>query len=97
MSTTGVPTATATVAATATATVAATATERPKVTPSLPNLFPGAIGNLDVPHSIRTKLRPHQIRGVEFLWNCLTGNSKVETVSPHIGEEEEKEDEDEDD
>jgi hypothetical protein len=40
------------------------------------NFFPNAIGNLNVPHSIRSVLRPHQIEGVTFLWNCLTGNGR---------------------
>ena len=37
--------------------------------------FPGAIGNVIVPPSICRILRPHQIEGVAFLWNCLTGAS----------------------
>lgn len=45
--------------------------------------FPGAIGNLTVPHCIKQVLRPHQVEGVTFLWNCLTGNGKVAEVSPH--------------
>jgi len=37
--------------------------------------FPGAIGNIIAPASIRGILRPHQREGVTFLWNCLTGAS----------------------
>ena len=37
--------------------------------------FPDAVGRLVVPAAIRTKLRPHQRTGIEFLWNCLTGQS----------------------
>jgi hypothetical protein len=48
------------------------------------NFFPGAIGTPLVPHSIRKSLRPHQIEGVVFLWNCLTGNGQVASFSPHI-------------
>ncbi|MGK3736235.1 MAG: hypothetical protein ACI8RD_005289 [Bacillariaceae sp.] len=46
--------------------------------------FPGAIGNPIVPHSIRKVLRPHQIEGVVFLWNCLNGHGNVSKVSPHV-------------
>ncbi|KAL3896801.1 MAG: hypothetical protein SGARI_007074, partial [Bacillariaceae sp.] len=46
-------------------------------------LFPNAVGQLSVPVSIKTQLRPHQIEGVTFLWNAITGHSKVEQVSPH--------------
>jgi hypothetical protein len=35
-------------------------------------LLPGRTLVLDVPHSIKSVLRPHQIDGVKFLWNCLT-------------------------
>ncbi len=52
------------------------------------NLFPGAIGTPMVPHSIRKVLRPHQVEGVVFLWNCLTGNGQVANLSPHFGDEE---------
>lgn len=48
------------------------------------NFLPGAIGNPVVPASIRTVLRPHQIDGVVFIWNCLTGNGDVSIYSPHI-------------
>jgi hypothetical protein len=48
------------------------------------NYFPGAIGKLDVPHSIRSVLRPHQVEGVTFLWNTLTGNGTAAKVSPHV-------------
>jgi hypothetical protein len=55
----------------------------PSVLPCLPNTntkhtssknvyFHGAAGILDVPHSIKSVLRPHQIDGVTFLWNCLS-------------------------
>lgn len=37
--------------------------------------FPGAIGTIIAPASIRGILRPHQREGVTFLWNCLTGAS----------------------
>ena len=37
--------------------------------------FPGAIGTITAPASIRSILRPHQREGVTFLWNCLTGAS----------------------
>ena len=37
--------------------------------------FPGAIGTITAPASIRGILRPHQREGVTFLWNCLTGAS----------------------
>ena len=37
--------------------------------------FPGAIGTIIAPASIRDILRPHQREGVTFLWNCLTGAS----------------------
>lgn len=33
--------------------------------------FPGAVGTIDVPHSIRIALKPHQRTGLVFLWNCL--------------------------
>jgi SNF2-related domain len=33
--------------------------------------FPGAVGTIDVPHSIRTALKPHQRTGLVFLWNSL--------------------------
>lgn len=48
------------------------------------NFFPGAIGTPMVPHSIRKVLRPHQIEGVVFLWNCLTGNGQAANLSPHF-------------
>jgi hypothetical protein len=56
--------------------------------------FPGAIGNPIVPHSIRKVLRPHQIEGVVFLWNCLTGQGNVSKVSPHVSYTAETTDED---
>lgn len=37
------------------------------------DIFSGAIGYLHAPGSIKAILRPHQQRGVVFLWNCLTG------------------------
>lgn len=37
--------------------------------------FPGAIGNVVVPPSVAKVLRPHQVQGVAFMWNCLTGQS----------------------
>ena len=37
--------------------------------------FKGAIGNLYVPSSIKSILRPHQQSGIVFLWNCITGSS----------------------
>ena len=37
--------------------------------------FQGAIGNLHVPSSIKSILRPHQQTGIVFLWNCITGSS----------------------
>ena len=46
--------------------------------------FPGAIGKLDVPHSILSVLRPHQVEGVTFLWNTLTGNGMAARASPHV-------------
>ncbi len=49
--------------------------------------FPGAIGNPMVPHSIRKVLRPHQVEGVVFLWNCLTGNGQAANLSPHFWDE----------
>jgi hypothetical protein len=66
-----------TASSTTSTTTAATTT-----TTTLP-FFPGAVGNLNVPHSIRSVLKPHQIHGITFLWNCLTGNSRVATKSPH--------------
>jgi hypothetical protein len=48
------------------------------------NYFPGAIGKLDVPHSIRSVLRPHQVEGVTFLWNTLSGNGTAARASPHV-------------
>ena len=53
------------------------------------SFFPGAIGNPMVPHSIRKVLRPHQIEGVVFLWNCLTGNGQAGNISPHYHAENE--------
>ena len=47
------------------------------------NFFPGAVGAPMVSHSIRKVLRPHQIEGVVFLWNCLTGNGQAGRISPH--------------
>ena len=41
------------------------------------NFFPTAIGTPNVPNSIRSVLRPHQIEGVSFLWNCLTGHNQI--------------------
>ena len=38
------------------------------------DFFPGAIGNINVPMSIKQILKPHQISGVVFLWNTLTGS-----------------------
>jgi hypothetical protein len=58
--------------------------QRPAQPATDSSFFPGAIGNLDVPHSIKSVLKPHQTKGVTFLWNCLTGNGKV--VSPHAME-----------
>jgi hypothetical protein len=46
-------------------------------------VFAGAVANRVVPHCIKKVLRPHQVEGVTFLWNCLTGNGKVAEVSPH--------------
>eukprot|EP00978_Attheya_sp_CCMP212_P018129 scaffold49244_cov52-Attheya_sp.AAC.8 len=37
--------------------------------------FPGAIGQIIAPPSVRVSLRPHQREGITFLWNCLTGAS----------------------
>ena len=37
--------------------------------------FPGAIGTINIPHSIHKVIRPHQVSGVSFLWNVLTGSS----------------------
>ena len=51
---------------------------------SAPTIFPGAIGRVDVPHSIKGVLKPHQVEGVAFLWNCLTGHGKACAVSPHV-------------
>jgi hypothetical protein len=59
------------------------------------NFFPGAVGNPDVPHCIKKVLQPHQIEGVSFLWNCLTGHGKVSQISPHCiphGDGEEQQD-----
>lgn len=42
--------------------------------------FPGAVGSIDLPHSIASVLKAHQRSGVVFLWNCLTGNAEK---SPH--------------
>lgn len=48
--------------------------------------LPGAIGNLILPPSILSVLRPHQQSGVVFLWNCLTGVSpKLREVASHLG------------
>lgn len=44
--------------------------------------FPGAAGFLDVPHSIKSVLRPHQIDGVTFLWNCLTAGAGGKPFHP---------------
>ena len=35
----------------------------------------GAIGTLILPPSLRAIMRPHQLSGVIYLWNCLTGAS----------------------
>jgi len=35
--------------------------------------FQMAIGNLYIPASVKSVLRPHQESGIVFLWNCLTG------------------------
>lgn len=52
------------------------------------NIFVDAIGDTpDVPHSIKSVLKPHQITGVSFLWNCLTGNGKAATASPHVSDD----------
>ena len=37
--------------------------------------FAGAIGTLVLPPSLRAAMRPHQLSGVVYLWNCLTGAS----------------------
>lgn len=44
--------------------------------PSLPehDFFPGAIIPIPAPMSIKNILKPHQIKGVVFLWNVLTGS-----------------------
>ena len=41
------------------------------------HMFHGAIGSLQAPHSIKSILRPHQVQGIIFLWNCVTGASEV--------------------
>ena len=41
----------------------------------LPSPLAGAIGALVLPPSLRTAMRPHQLSGVAYLWNCLTGES----------------------
>ena len=46
--------------------------------------FLGAVGKINLPHSIKSVLKPHQVEGVTFLWNCLTGNNKANIVSPHV-------------
>ena len=38
--------------------------------------FPGAVGTIDVPHSIRSALKPHQRTGLVFLWNSLHRHPK---------------------
>jgi SNF2 family DNA or RNA helicase len=38
------------------------------------DFFLGAIGNIHVPMSIKQILKPHQISGVVFLWNTITGS-----------------------
>ena len=37
--------------------------------------FSGDIIPIEIPHSIKVSLRPHQVEGVEFLWNAITGSS----------------------
>lgn len=37
--------------------------------------FPGSFGSIQAPNSIKSILRPHQIAGIVFLWNCVTGSS----------------------
>ena len=37
--------------------------------------FPDASGMINIPNSILKVLRPHQVSGVTFLWNVLTGAS----------------------
>jgi hypothetical protein len=32
-----------------------------------------ATATLDIPHSVRSVLKPHQEEGLDFLWKCLTG------------------------
>jgi hypothetical protein len=68
---------------TSTASATSTSSLAPPPLNRTAHFFPGAIGNLDVPHGIKKVLKPHQIEGVSFLWNCLTGNGKVAQVSPH--------------
>jgi hypothetical protein len=60
------------------------ATKTPAAVAGTKNYFPGAIGKLDVPHSIRSVLRPHQVEGVTFLWNTLAGNGTAARASPHV-------------
>lgn len=58
-------------------------TKRPATPPCY---FPGTVGNPNVPNTIKTALRPHQVEGFTFLWNLLTGNVKAISISPHISD-----------
>jgi hypothetical protein len=49
------------------------------------NMFPNAVGSIDVPHSIQKVLKSHQISGVEFLWNCLSGDQKGAILADEMG------------
>lgn len=58
-----------------------------KTNTDAPNIFVDAVGSPDVPHSIRSVLKPHQIIGVSFLWNCLTGSGRAAEASPHVSDD----------
>lgn len=69
-------------------TARACATTTARKTSAAPKFFVDAIGNPNVPHSIKSVLKPHQVSGVSFLWNCLTGKGKAQIASPHVSDTE---------
>jgi len=53
---------------------------------SCDDMFKNVIGNISVPAMVKSVLRPHQIEGVSFLWNCLTGSCpKLRKISSEQG------------
>jgi SNF2 family DNA or RNA helicase len=72
-----------------TSSISSTTAKRPTTTATL--TFPGAIGTICIPNSITKILRPHQVEGIVFLWNCLLGCSvPFQKVFSRINDNEDK-------